>query len=36
MPAMNWFDHHLLPYLIDFASGLPMVQQQRRQLMPQA
>ena len=33
---MNWYDRHLLPYLIDFACGLPMVQQQRRQLVPKA
>ena len=33
---MNWYDRHLLPYLIDFACGLPMVQSQRRKLVPQA
>jgi ubiquinone/menaquinone biosynthesis C-methylase UbiE len=33
---MNWYDRHLLPYLIDIACGLPMVQNQRRQLVPQA
>ena len=33
---MNWYDRHLLPYLIDIACGLPMVQKQRRQLVPQA
>jgi SAM-dependent methyltransferase len=33
---MNWYDRHLLPYLIDMACGLPMVQKQRRQLVPQA
>lgn len=33
---MGFYDQHLLPYLIDFACGLPMVQAQRRQLVPQA
>ncbi len=33
---MNWYDRHVLPYLIDFACGLPMVQAQRRLLVPQA
>jgi ubiquinone/menaquinone biosynthesis C-methylase UbiE len=33
---MNWYDRHLLPYVIDFACGLPMVQKQRRQLVPKA
>jgi len=33
---MNAYDRHLLPYLIDFACGLPMVQKQRRLLVPQA
>lgn len=33
---MNFYDQHVLPYLIDFACGLPMVQAQRRQLVPQA
>ena len=34
--AMNVYDRYVLPYLIDFACGLPMVQAQRRQLVPQA
>ena len=33
---MNWYDRHVLPYLMDFACGLPMVQAQRRLLVPQA
>ena len=33
---MNWYDRAVLPYLIDWACGLPMVQNQRRQLVPQA
>ena len=33
---MNWYDQHVLPCLIDFACGLPMVQAKRRQLVPQA
>ena len=33
---MNFYDQHVLPYLIDFACGLPMVQAQRRQLVPKA
>ena len=33
---MNWYDRHVLPWLIDIACGLPMVQAQRRLLVPQA
>ena len=33
---MNVYDRYVLPYLIDIACGLPMVQAQRRQLVPQA
>ena len=33
---MNWYDRVVLPYVIDMACGLPMVQKQRRQLVPQA
>ena len=33
---MNWYDRVVLPYMIDFACGLPMEQAQRRQLVPQA
>jgi ubiquinone/menaquinone biosynthesis C-methylase UbiE len=33
---MNWYDRVVLPYVIDIACGLPMVQKQRRQLVPQA
>jgi ubiquinone/menaquinone biosynthesis C-methylase UbiE len=33
---MNWYDRHILPWLIDFGCGLPMVQARRRALVPQA
>ena len=33
---MNWYDRLVLPYLIDVACGLPMVQKQRSQLVPKA
>ena len=33
---MNWYDRHVLPWLIDIACGLPMVQAKRRLLVPQA
>lgn len=33
---MNWYDRVVLPYLIDMACGMPMVQQQRRQVVPGA
>ena len=33
---MNWYDRVVLPYVIDMACGWPMVQKQRRQLVPQA
>ena len=33
---MNWTDRVVPPDLIDIACGLPMVQKQRRQLVPQA
>ena len=33
---MNWYDQHILPWLIDFGCGLPMVQAKRRMLVPQA
>ena len=33
---MRWYDHHILPWLIDFACGLPRVQAQRKLLVPQA
>jgi SAM-dependent methyltransferase len=36
MTQPNWYDRHLLPYLIDFACGLPVVAAQRRQVIPQA
>ena len=33
---MNWYDRVVLPYAIDIACGMPMVQKQRCQLVPQA
>ena len=33
---MNWYDRHILPWLIDIACGFPMVQHKRRALVPQA
>ena len=33
---MNWYDRHILPWLIDIACGLPMVQARRRSLVPLA
>ncbi len=33
---MNWYDRVVLPYLIDMACSMPMVQQQRRQVVPGA
>lgn len=33
---MNWYDQHILPWLLDIACGLPMVQERRRSLVPQA
>jgi len=33
---MDWYDRHVLPWLIDFGCGLPMVQARRRALVPQA
>ncbi|MBM3386860.1 MAG: class I SAM-dependent methyltransferase, partial [Betaproteobacteria bacterium] len=33
---MNWYDRHILPWLIDVACGLPSVQDRRRGLVPQA
>jgi ubiquinone/menaquinone biosynthesis C-methylase UbiE len=32
----NWYDQHILPWLIDIACGLPTVQSRRRALVPQA
>ena len=33
---MRWYDQHILPWLIDIACGLPMVQGRRAALVPQA
>ena len=33
---MNFYDRHVLPHLIDWACGLPVIQQQRAQLVPRA
>ena len=32
----SWYDRHVLPYLLDFACGLPPVADLRRQVVPQA
>lgn len=32
----SWHDRHVLPYLLDFACGLPVVSRLRRQVIPQA
>lgn len=32
----SWYDRHVLPYLLDFACGLPVVSRLRRQVIPQA
>lgn len=36
MHVKDWYDDHLLPYLVDFACGLPVVAAQRRKVIPQA
>lgn len=33
---MRWYDQHILPWLIDVACGLPMVQARRQALVPLA
>lgn len=33
---MNGYDRYILPWLIDVACGLPMVQSKRKELVPQA
>lgn len=32
----SWYDRHVLPWLLDFACGLPMISAQRRQVVPRA
>lgn len=32
----SWYDRHVLPYLIDFACGLPVIAAQRRKVIPRA
>ena len=32
----NWYDRHVLPWLIDWACGMPLFQRQRQLLIPQA
>jgi ubiquinone/menaquinone biosynthesis C-methylase UbiE len=32
----SWYDQHVLPYLLDFACGLPVIQSQRRKVVPTA
>lgn len=36
MSAPNWYERHVLPYLLDCACGLPMVGRQRQQVVPRA
>ncbi len=35
-PQPSWYDRHVLPYLIDFACGLPVIAAQRRKVIPRA
>jgi SAM-dependent methyltransferase len=35
-PAPNWYERHLLPYLLDFACGIRPVRRQRRKVVPLA
>lgn len=32
----SWYDRHVLPYLLDFACGMPPVAAQRRKVIPHA
>ena len=32
----TWYDRHVLPWLIDWACGMPLFQRQRQLLIPQA
>lgn len=32
----NWYERHVLPWLVDLACGLPQVRRQRRQVVPLA
>ena len=32
----SWYDQHVLPYLLDVACGLPVIQSQRRKVVPMA
>jgi SAM-dependent methyltransferase len=32
----SWYDRHVLPYLLDFACGMPQVAAQRRKVIPHA
>ena len=34
--SRSWYDQHVLPYLLDFACGLPVIQSQRRKVVPTA
>jgi ubiquinone/menaquinone biosynthesis C-methylase UbiE len=34
--TQSWYDRHLLPSLLDFACGLPVIAAQRRKVIPQA
>lgn len=32
----SWYDRHVLPWLLDFACGLPVISARRRQVIPRA
>jgi len=34
--APSWYDAHVLPHLLDFACGLPMISRQRELVVPRA
>lgn len=36
MQPSSWYDRHVLPYLIDFASGLSTIAKQRQKVIPRA
>lgn len=33
---LSWYDRHVLPHLIDFGCGLPLIAAQRQKVIPQA
>ena len=32
----NWYDRHILPTVLDFACGMPMISRMRQLVVPQA